>query len=1422
MANLNALLNDIPVSRTSSSTTSRVAIQHRGSTSIQSARDPSLSPKRAFAHLPQPKLNNPPNDLGFKPCEACELSDIRTWNCSYCDVNLCDPCWDKQLPHKPGRTGPDGLPHEKGDPSIVKRLKSILTPPIDPGEQQSLHMDDEDTTWFGIAKDIDNQPIFQDYGRYATIMADSTTGVYKLRYPQLVSFIGQTGAGKSTLVKILIDQQERRSRHHHTAAFASPVVGSMRNENVPTSGDVHLYGDPRTYFSEYPMLYADCEGLEGGENIPMSAQYCNSPLVSNERERKSHSNQDHRKRHKIARVARGPPRDIAWANSPEKQKRQYAVTELYPRLLYTFSDVIVFVLRNPKTFESSVLSKLINWASASMEKSLNQPTLPHAVIALNATDMEVDQQEWDPEYATKMLMATVSMAINRDPSYRALREYWIGRGRRIVTMKDLLECYYSSVTVVRIPIKGRYMKIDQQIDKLHTILSRRCSESFKSKRRSRMLSNSEELNVYLQCAFDHFSHDLDIPFNFMDVAFRINPIPLDFGGNILKLAVAIKNCRRFSDPRNIFKELSFMVASCIMLDCVRQSLKGPAEQILEKAYIDYCDNALEDFCAIFWPCTFSNKRGRCVNVKDRHKKGHQNAKGQIVGTGAYESDFTWEAFADDWFQLLQAWLSSFQRTVQEQMASNSSTNELLVTSNLHHANMNGFYQRLGGAQRFVSHSACFCCLREMAEHPLPCGHVLCTPCVKGYGKPRHRVCNGTPVLYTVAACPLHEGNAIFSTPWEVYFKPPLAGVRILSLDGGGVRGIVILEVLRNIERTLGGRIPVQDFFDLIVGTRTLHSTGGIIALGLGIKGWTVQQCISHFMKLVDRAFTPKLSGLRLGKRKYRTHPLEEALKDYFKDEPIFGGPHETSVSYARKVAVTASCETGEQAVIFTNYNRVDDEQVSYRMERPDDPNNELRLWEAARATSAAPTFFRPFVNSRTKEGYFDGAVFHNNPVRIANYESKLIWPDVEECHPDLLLSIGTGHNGADTDGCPDTSQIDRRRFHNRGAPSEGKPVERRRPIPALWAFPEVNSWLNVLFRRVDNILDSESIWKSFRSDVLGTSSQMQMHRYTRLNPQLGFPAPKMDDKSELEKLYEDVRERLATPMMQRRILRIAHRLIASSFHFEKAGPRREADDHYIVQGTICCRFERGSDNLRSLGRFMQKHQHQSFQPYFQIQEVNHEKVAQKIHISPEIIKNMTEFGYFDIGSIVIPVSLQMGFVSMDLYLRNDTKGPHPISGFPRRLADEESLKRASMVIASPPYLPWPDSERPKMAQKRQSLRQKRNTRHRLSHERFSHERPPSGSGSDDLDFPDNPNEVSSWVGRRLAAKRRPPKPVTSLEDHGVFELPGSPIQQLDEEEEALAKALERSEREAYALQRTDTGTYEDELERVLQLSLVVQ
>lgn len=170
-------------------------------------------------------------------------------------------------------------------------------------------------------------------------MADSFTENIGTRYPQIVSFIGQTGAGKSTVVKMLIDHQEAL-RKSSSRSFDSPVVSSL-DSNVPTSADVHLYSDPGTWDQSRPVLYADCEGLEGGEIDPLAVKYRTA-----ERHTGAHSAKKETLKRKIHKVARSTRLD--WATSPEKRRRQFAVTELYPRILYTFSDVIVFVLRNSK------------------------------------------------------------------------------------------------------------------------------------------------------------------------------------------------------------------------------------------------------------------------------------------------------------------------------------------------------------------------------------------------------------------------------------------------------------------------------------------------------------------------------------------------------------------------------------------------------------------------------------------------------------------------------------------------------------------------------------------------------------------------------------------------------------------------------------------------------------------------------------------------------------------------------------------------------------------------------------------------------------------------------------------------------------------------------------------------------------------
>jgi hypothetical protein len=153
-----------------------------------------------------------------------------------------------------------------------------------------------------------------------------------------------------------------------------------------------------------------------------------------------------------------------------------------------------------------------------------------------------------------------------------------------------------------------------------------------------MLLNSDELQPYLQYAFDHFSRDLERPFDFVQASFTNNPIPSNFGGNVLKMAINIMEVWKDKlDGPSIFKELSFMVASCIMLDSSRHRTLGPADKVFP-GYIEYCDDALDEFCNRHWPCEYvhPNTRGRCVNVKAGHQsKGHQLVNGRVLAVGEY-------------------------------------------------------------------------------------------------------------------------------------------------------------------------------------------------------------------------------------------------------------------------------------------------------------------------------------------------------------------------------------------------------------------------------------------------------------------------------------------------------------------------------------------------------------------------------------------------------------------------------------------------------------------------------------------------------------------------------------------------------------------------------------------------------------------
>jgi hypothetical protein len=398
-------------------------------------------------------------------------------------------------------------------------------------------------------------------------------------------------------VKILVDYQERIKKIQNEDDFPSPVAGSI-NDHAPTSGDVHLYADPGTYRTQFPLLYADCEGMDGGEKIPMGAQYKHNDLASPKSRARSGSlpYSSYGFPRKLRKLNKAVKREIRWANTPEKCKREFAVRNLYPRLLYAFSDIVIFVLRNDRffstslgatglfgdmltdnrIFESAALVPMLQWAASSIEGSVNQSAMPHAIIVLNFTDPNIDPNGWTVESATNSLLNTYAKAVYENADVRNHANYWQKKGRPVATTKDLLLCYYSSVNVVRIPQKGRYGLVDNQVAELNHQIQKRCLEARENRRRLRIIFNAEEFQAALSMGFDHFSNRLDEPFDFVELSWTLNPIPKDFGGNILRLALAIKDDPKMANAsgREIFQHLGHMVASCVMLDYVRHQIKG--------------------------------------------------------------------------------------------------------------------------------------------------------------------------------------------------------------------------------------------------------------------------------------------------------------------------------------------------------------------------------------------------------------------------------------------------------------------------------------------------------------------------------------------------------------------------------------------------------------------------------------------------------------------------------------------------------------------------------------------------------------------------------------------------------------------------------------------------------------------------------
>jgi hypothetical protein len=313
--------------------------------------------------------------------------------------------------------------------------------------------------------------------------------------------------------------------------------------------------------------------------------------------------------------------------------------------------------------------------------------------------------------------------------------------------------------------------------------------------------------------------------------------------------------------------------------------------------------------------------------------------------------------------------------------------------------------------------------------------------------------------------------------------------RLLAIDGGGIRGILALEILARIEELLGRGRPefrLSHYFDYIAGT----STGAIIAAGLA-RGMTVAEIIAFYTDAGAHMFE-RANLLDRLKFKFKDEPLARKLKDVF-------GPRTTLGSAALESAlllVLRNATTDSPWPISSN------PFAKYNDPGRSDCNLNLPLWQLIRASTAAPTYFPPeVIEVGPRQFVFvDGGVtMYNDPAfqlflmtTVDRYwprapEGKRGWATGRERM--LLVSVGTGTSSGARSGLD---------------PDEMNLLFNVSSIPGALMYAALNEQ-DLLCRVFGDCLSGDTVDREL-GDLIGSSGPLaakdKLFTYVRYNAEL--------------------------------------------------------------------------------------------------------------------------------------------------------------------------------------------------------------------------------------------------------------------------------------------------------------------------------
>ena len=210
---------------------------------------------------------------------------------------------------------------------------------------------------------------------------------------------------------------------------------------------------------------------------------------------------------------------------------------------------------------------------------------------------------------------------------------------------------------------------------------------------------------------------------------------------------------------------------------------------------------------------------------------------------------------------------------------------------------------------------------------------------------------------------------------------------VLALDGGGVKGVIVLRFLQKLEEERG--IKVSDFFDMFVGT----STGALICSLFAHKSISAKEILdnmytqTNLATIMYQSYYNSIMNVFYTRAKYCNKNKMDVVSRYLCDKDT------RMCDVPKPILITAYNPEKKEPIFFSNFL---------------DRNSQYKLLDACNASTAAPVYFPAAVVECPEGGedkiLIDGGIFSNNPACFAYLNAKKMYPDEEV----RVLSIGTG------------------------------------------------------------------------------------------------------------------------------------------------------------------------------------------------------------------------------------------------------------------------------------------------------------------------------------------------------------------------------------------------------------------------------